>query len=81
MEKNFHNFGNIDPRQLQKIAQSDTAKQLLSLLQSTQGENLQRAMDSAGSGNMDRTREILQQMLSSPQAQVLLSRLQEEQNG
>ena len=81
MEKNFHNFGNIDMQQLQKIAQSDSAKQLLALLSSTQGENLRLAMENAGSGNMGQARDILQQMLSSPQAQTLLSRLQEEQNG
>ena len=70
--------GKISADQVQeamKLAQSDTGRQLYALLQKTQGQQLQSAMEQASSGNYDAVRKALNSMLSDPQAQELQKKL------
>ena len=70
--------GKITAEQLQeamKLAQSDTGRQLYALLQKTQGQQLQSAMEQASSGNYDAAKKALDSMLSDPQARELLKKM------
>ena len=74
----FHDFSMADAM---RLAQSDAGKQLFTLLQSTQGQQLQQAMDQASSGNYAQVKQTVQALMASEQAQALLKQLQEETNG
>lgn len=67
--------------QMKKIAESDAGKQLLALLQQSQGENLKNAMDLAAAGDYSKAKDILSTMMQSPQAAALLKQLRGQQNG
>ena len=60
-----------------RLAQSDTARQLMDLLRRQNGEALQKAADSASAGNYDQVRQIMSQLLSDPKAAELMQRLKE----
>ena len=74
----FHDFSMADAM---RLAQSDAGKQLFALLQSTQGQQLQEAMDQASLGNYEQVKQTVQALMASEQAQALLKQLQEETNG
>lgn len=70
--------GTISGEQIQeamKLAQSDAGRQLYALLQQTQGQQLQSAMEQASAGNYDAVKKALSTMLSDPQAQKLLKQM------
>lgn len=58
-----------------RLAQSDAGKQLLSLLQKTQGDKLQEAMDQAAAGDYEQVKKTMSSLLSSPEAQALVKKL------
>ncbi len=78
MEKNMENFSQMDMQKAMLLAQTDTAKQLLAMLQAQSGPQLQSAMSQAAAGNFGQATEILQQMMQNDRARQLLQQLQEE---
>lgn len=77
MEKKSESFGKFDIQKAMRLASSDTGKQLLSLLQSTQGDALQGAMDQAAAGNYDQLKKTVQELLSNDQARQLVEKMRE----
>lgn len=78
MEKKMEHFGNMDMEKAMQLAQTDTAKQLLSLLQSQSGAQLNDAMSQAAAGNFGQAKQILQQLMENDRAKQLLQQLREE---
>ena len=58
-----------------RLAQSDAGKQLLSLLQNTQADQLQAAMDQAAAGDYEQVKKTMSSLLASPEAQALVKKL------
>lgn len=56
-----------------KIAASPAGQQLLKLLRASDSDQLNRAMQMAGSGNYEGAKQILNQMLQDPQAKAILT--------
>lgn len=81
MTKNSEDFRDFDMQQAMLLAQSDAAKQLFALLQSGDPAALQSAMALAATGDMTGARKILDGMMTSPQAQSLLQKLQGDRHG
>ena len=77
MQKKTDGFNDISMDQAMKFAQSDAGKQLLELLQSTQGDRLQSAMDQAAAGDYAQVKKTMNELLSSQQAQELIKRFRE----
>ncbi len=77
MEKNNAQFSDFSIRQAMKVAQSDAGKQLIALLQQSQGAELQSAMDKASAGDMAGAKDIIQKIMSNQEAQALMQKLQE----
>ena len=63
---------------LMKLARSDAGQQLLALLQRNGGDQLQSAIAQASGSNFDQAKQSLSALLSTPEAQTLLKRLEEE---
>lgn len=81
MEKFGSDFSGFDMQQAMKLAQSDAAKELFSMLQSANSQQLQSAMDQAATGNMNEAKDILQQLMANEQTRNLLQRIMEDANG
>lgn len=81
MEKKSECFGNFDIQQAMRLANSSTGQQLLNLLQATQGDALQGAIDQAAAGNYDQLKKTVQQLLSNEQARQLVEKLGSDRNG
>lgn len=77
MQKKNDGFGDFDIQQAMRLANSDAGRQLLSLLQSTQGKKLQDAMDQAAAGNYDQVKKTMQELMANDQAQQLMKKMQE----
>lgn len=77
MQKKNDRFGDFDIQQAMRLANSDAGRQLLSLLQSTQGKKLQDAMDQAAAGNYDQVKKTMQELMDNDQAQQLMKKMQE----
>lgn len=58
-----------------QLAQSETGKQLLALLQQTGGQELQAAIAQAKAGNVSQAQKTLSALLESPEAKRLLTQL------
>lgn len=67
-----------DMSELIRLAQTTSGQRLISLLQKQGGSRLQNAITAAAAGNYTRAKEILSELLSTPEAQVLLKELEEE---
>ena len=72
MEKKTQGFSIKDA---QRLAATAEGQKLIALLQQKDKGELQRAMDSAASGNYKEAGAILQALLSSPEAQQLMQQL------
>lgn len=81
MEKKSDGFGKFDIQQAMRLAGSDTGKQLLNLLQATQSDTLQGAMDQAAAGNFDELKKTVQQFLSNDQARQLVEKMGSDSHG
>lgn len=77
MQKKNDRFGDFDIQQAMRLANSDAGRQLLNLLQSTQGKKLQDAMDQAAAGNYDQVKKTMQELMANDQAQQLMKKMQE----
>lgn len=67
-----------DLTQLSKLAQTEDGKQLLSLLLQSGGDRLQSAAAMAAQGDLSGAGALLAPLLSDPQAQALLERLEKQ---
>lgn len=63
--------------ELIRMAQTPAGQQLIALLQKQDGAQLQQAIAYAVSGDYNRAKEILSKLLSSPEAQALLKKLED----
>lgn len=63
--------------ELIRMAQTPAGQQLIALLQKQDGAQLQQAITYAVSGDYNRAKEILSKLLSSPEAQTLLKKLED----
>lgn len=77
MQKKTDGFNDISMDQAMKFAKSDTGRQLLELLQRTQSDRLQSAMDQAAAGDYEQVKRTMNELLSSEQAQELVKKLRE----
>ncbi len=77
MEKNNGHFSDFSIQQAMKMAKSDAGKRLIALLQQTQGNQLQSAMDKASYGDMAGAKEIIRKIMANQEAQSLMQELQE----
>ena len=66
--------------QAMALAQSDAGKKLLALLQETNGEQLQKAMEQAAAGDFDQVKQTLSELLSSPQVRAMLEQMGRQNN-
>lgn len=67
-----------DLSQLKKMAQSSAGQQLVTLLQRSGGASLQDAVAQASAGNYAQAKDLLNSLLSTPEAQALLKQLEEQ---
>ena len=74
MQKNSQAFSMQDA---QRLANSDAGQQLLALLQSSGGNELQAAISQASKGSYDQAKQTLSALLASQEAQDLLKQLEE----
>ena len=77
MEQKKENKMDFSMADAMRLAQSDTARQLMDLLRRQNGEALQRAATSANEGNYEQVKQIMSQLLSNPEAAELMQRLKE----
>ena len=77
MQKKTEGFDEFSLHQAAAMAKSEAGQQLLGLLRSQHGDQLQNAMQQAKVGNFASAKEIVEQMMASEQAQQLLKKLQE----
>ena len=81
MEKNSEQNQEFSMQQAMKLAHSDAGQQLFSLLQSTEGDKLQSAMDHAAAGNMEQVKQTMQKLMQSAQVQDLIRKMRGENDG
>ena len=72
MQKNSQNFS---MQEAMRLAKTDAGQQLLAMLQAQNSDSLKQAMNHASKGDYDQLKQTLAPMLSSPEAQKLLSQL------
>lgn len=63
--------------ELIRMAQTPAGQQLIALLQKQDSAQLQQAITYAVSGDYNRAKDILSKLLSSPEAQALLKKLED----
>lgn len=81
MQKKSEDFNDFSMGEAMRLAQSDAGQQLFALLQATQGEQLQAAMDQAAAGDYAGVKKTMQFLLADQQAQALLKQLRGDPNG
>ncbi len=81
MSKNSDGINDFSVQQAMKLAQSDAGKQLFALLQNTEGEKLQTAMDQAAAGDLEQVKKTMQQIMESGQVQQLMKKMRGDSNG
>jgi hypothetical protein len=72
MEKKSEDFSMEEAK---RLAKNPAAQQLFAMLQKTNGDQLQKIVDTAQAGNMSQAGQMLQSLLSSPEGQKLLREL------
>lgn len=66
-----------DMTALLRLAQTPAGRQLISILQKNGGDRLGSAINMASAGDYTQAKEILSDILSSPEAQTLIKELEE----
>lgn len=69
---------NPDLSELLRLAQSPAGQQLIALLQQSGGDALQTAVEKVSAGDYTQAKKAMSSLLSSPEAQKLLKKLEEE---
>ena len=77
MQKKTEGFDEFSLRQAAQMAKSEAGQQLIGLLKSQHGDQLQSAMQQAQAGNFAQVKEMMEAMMASEQAQQLLKKMQE----
>ena len=77
MEQKKENKMDFSMADAMRLAQSDTARQLMDLLRQQNSDALQKAAASASAGNYEQVKQIMSQLLSNPEAAKLMQRLKE----
>lgn len=77
MQKKTDGFDEFSLQKAAAMAKSEAGQQLLSLLQSQHGDQMQDAMAQAKVGNFAQVKEMMEKMMASEQAQQLLKKMQE----
>ena len=72
MQKNSEDFS---MQEALRLAKSPAGQQLLAMLRQSDSGQLRQVMDQAGAGDYAKASQTLSQLLSSPEAQKLLSEL------
>ena len=78
MKKNSDGFSMQDAY---RLAQSDTGKQLIALLQTQNSDTVGKAMAQANAGDMESAQQTLSQLLHSPQVRALMEQLRRDSDG
>lgn len=81
MDNISKDFQNIDMHQVAKLAQSDAAKQLMSMVGSSNDPKVRSAMDHAAAGDMAEAKQLIQTLMEDPKARALLQMLTGGSNG
>ena len=74
MEKKSQDFS---MREAQRLAKTPEGKKLMALLQKENDAQLKKAMGYAAGGNYQEAGKLLQELLSSPEAQQLIRQLED----
>ena len=69
MQKNSADFS---MEEAMAFANSPAGKQLLAMLQNTNNQSMQNAMDALAEGNMDKAKDALRQASSDPKIQKIM---------
>ena len=64
-----------------RLAGTDVGKQLMAMLKSSHGSQMQQAMDSMKRGDMAQAKQALSAFMADEKTQALLKQLQEERHG
>ena len=75
MEQNSKMPNQPSMQEMLRLAASPAGKQLIALMQQKGGEDLQKAMKLAATGDYMQVKEAMESVLSDPQAQKLLKEL------
>ena len=78
MEKKYEDF---DIQEAMRLAGTDVGKQLMAMLKSSHGSQMQQAMDSMKRGDMAQAKQALSAFMADEKTQALLKQLQEERHG
>lgn len=78
MDKKYEDFS---MQEAMRLAQSDTGRQLLQMLQSGHGDAARHALEQAKNGDLQQAQQALRGFLSDPKAQALLRKLKEDYHG
>ena len=81
MQKNSDQNHDFSLQKAMQLAQSDTGKELLSLLQSTESEKLNAAMEQAAAGDMAQVKKTVQELMASGQVQQLVRKMRGDSDG
>ncbi len=75
------NFLNLSPAQMQQLASSPAARELMQMLKQNHPGAMDAALSGAQSGDVSAVQRSLAAFLSDPKAKELLRQLQEGQHG
>ncbi len=81
MAKNSDTGNDFSMEKAMRLAQSDAGKQLFALLQNTNADALQNAMEQAKAGNYTQVKETMETLMQSQQVKALMEKLQGDGNG
>lgn len=81
MQNRSDDLQGISMAEAMRLAQSDAGKSMLAQLQKSHGATMQKAMEQAQAGNMDKVKETLSALLSSPEGQALMDTIRRQRNG
>lgn len=81
MQKKTDEFQQFSVDQAAAFAKNEAAQQLLGMLQREHGDQLQSVMQQAKAGKFGQVKETMEKLLSSEQAQMLLKKMQEKNDG
>ena len=75
MDQKQYNPQNFSMEQAMKLAATPAGKQLITMLQQRGGDDFQKAMASAASGNFEMAKDSLSTILQDPKITALLKEL------
>ena len=81
MHKKSDEINDFSLQKAMSLAQSDAGKQLLSLLQSTESEKLNAAMEQAAAGDLNQVKKTMQELMASGKVQELVNKMRSDNHG